>query len=128
AVAGGNHVPPSHLGPNQAREDLAPLRPGGRGWTVGQGHATALGQAVDQNPFAFPPAGDALAAPLPRGKKRHPRRRTPNESSHVLQQSPKSALASQPGCHRPATAATSDASHSSRPTALRRAHHTSDNP
>src|SRR5690349_17971506 len=91
------------------RQHLCPLVPIGRRSAVGQGHAAALGQAVDENPFAFPAAGDALAAPLPRGKKRHPRRHTPNESCHVLRQYRESAPAWRPKCHPPATVATSDA-------------------
>jgi hypothetical protein len=86
-----------------------------------------LGEAVDEDPLAFPPVGDALAAPLPRGKKRHPRRHTPTESSRVLLPSPECELASQPECHPPATAATNDASRSSTPIAARVEHHTTDN-
>src|SRR5215471_9605816 len=40
------------------------------GWrdTVRQGHTASLGEAMDEDPLAFPPVGDALAATLPRGK------------------------------------------------------------
>src|SRR6267142_6091673 len=108
------------------RHHLCPLVSIGRCGVIGQGHAAPLRETVDQDPFALPPAGDALAATLPRGKKRHPRRHTPNESSRVPRQSPESALASRPACHRPATAATSDVWHSLTPTAARMGHHTSD--
>src|ERR671937_504783 len=110
------------------RQHLCPLVPIGRRGAVGQGHAAALRETVDQNPFAFPAAGDALATPLARGKKRHRRRHTPNESSRVPQQSPESALASRPRCHPPATVATSDAWRSSTPTGGRAGHHTSGHP
>src|SRR6266571_1733257 len=75
--------------------------------------------------IALLPAGDARAATLPRGNKRHQRRQTPNASSRVPRHSPASALASRPACHRPATAATSDVWHALTPTAARMGHHTS---
>jgi hypothetical protein len=53
----------------QAREHLRPFVPSGRGGPVRQGHPVALGEAVDEHPFAFPPAGDALAPTLARGEK-----------------------------------------------------------
>src|SRR6266850_972287 len=112
--------------PELLPQHLCPLVPLGRRGPVGQGHAAPLGEAVDEDPLALPPVRDALAAPLPRGNKRHPRRHTPNESSHVPQQSPESGLASRPGCHPPATAATSDAWRSSTPIAAHTGHRTSD--
>src|SRR4030095_15340919 len=110
------------------RQHCCPLAPIGRRGAIGQGHAAALGQAVDQNPFAFPAAGDALAAPLPRGKKRHPRHHTPNTSCLALLQYRESAPAWRPGCHPPATVATSDAWRSSTPIGGHAGDHTSGNP
>src|SRR5262249_39906260 len=88
-----------------------------------QGHPASCREAVDQDAFTFPPAGDALAATLARGKKRHPRRHTPNASSRVLRPRPESALASRRACHRVASAATSDGWHSSIPIAAHGGHH-----
>src|SRR5262245_26232714 len=87
----------------------------GRHGAVRQWHAVPLGEAVDEDPFALPAVGNALAAPLPRGKKRHRRRHSPNESSHVLRPCPASVLAWRPRCHPPASAAAIDASRSSTP-------------
>src|SRR5215831_6757192 len=109
----------------EQRHHLGPLIPIGRRDAVRQGPPAPLGEAVDEAPLAFPPVCDALAATLPRGKKRHQRRHTPNGSSRVPRQSPESALASRPACHLPAAAATSDAWHSWTPTAARMGHHTS---
>src|ERR687886_2813371 len=108
------------------RQHLRPLVPIGWRGAVGQRHAAALGQAVDQNPFAFPPAGDALAPTLARGKTRRQRRHTPNESYRVLPQCRESVLASPRACHPPASAATNDAWRFLTPTVARTAHHTSD--
>jgi hypothetical protein len=91
------------------RQHLCQLVPIGRCSVIGQGHATPFGEAVDEDPLAFPPVGDARAATHPRGKKRRQWRHTPTESSRVPRQSPESALASPPACHPPATAVTSDA-------------------
>src|SRR5512133_725518 len=110
----------------EQRHHLRPLIPIGWRDAVRQGHATPLGEAVDENPLAFPPVRDALAATLARGKKRHRRRHTPTESCHVPRQSRESVLASQRACHPPATAATSDAWRSSTPIAPHSAHHTTD--
>src|SRR5262244_3475180 len=110
------------------RQHLCPLVPIGWRGAVGQGHAAALRETVDQNPFAFPSAGAALAAPLPRGKKRHPRRHTPNTSCLALLLYRESAPASRPRCHPPATVATSDAWRSSTPIGGRAGHHTSGHP
>src|SRR4029453_1825199 len=115
--AGTPPFPGVNLDRIEQRHHLGPLIPVGRRGAVRQGHPTPLGEAVDKDPLAFPPVGDALAATLPRGKKRHQRRHTPNESSRVPRQSRVSALASRPGCHPPATAATSDAWRSSTPIA-----------
>jgi hypothetical protein len=79
---------------------------------------------VDQAPLALPAAGDALAAPLARGKQRRQWRHTPTASARVPQPRPESALASRPMSHRSASAATTGASHSSRPTAAPVGHHT----
>src|SRR5215216_2364278 len=106
------------------RPHLCPLVPLGRRGAVGQGHAAALGQAVDEHPFAFPSAGDALAPTLARGKKRHRRRHTPNESSPVPRPSPDSGLASRRACYPPASVATSDAWRSSTPIVVHGGHHT----
>ena len=111
----------------QQRQHLCPLVPLGRGDAIGQGHAAPLGEAVEEAPLALPPVGDARAATLARGKKRHPRRHTPNASSRVLPQSPECGLASPPACHPPATAATNEASRSATPIAARVAQHTTDN-
>ena len=115
-----------HLDCIKQRQHLGPFVPIGRCGAIGQGHAAPLGEAVDQDPLAFPPVRDALAATLARGKKRHRRRHTPNESSRVPQQCRGSALASLPTCHPLATAATSDASRSSTPIAAHAGHRTSD--
>src|SRR4029453_4692958 len=45
------------------RQHLGPLVPIGWRDAVRQGHAAALRETVDQHPFAFPAARDALAAP-----------------------------------------------------------------
>jgi hypothetical protein len=79
---------------------------------------------VDQNPCAFPSAGDALAPTLARGKTRHRRRHTPNESCLFLRLRPESALAWLPMCRPSASAAASDALHSSTPIASHVGHHT----
>src|SRR6266705_2367674 len=80
------------------RHHWCPLVPLGRCGAVGQGHAAPLRETVDPDPFALPPAGDALAATLPRGHKRHQRRHPPNASSRVPRPSPASARASRPAC------------------------------
>src|SRR5678815_367013 len=100
----------------------------GRRGAVRQWHAVPLGEAVDEDPFALPAVGNALAAPLPRGKKRHRRRHSPNESSHVLRPCPESVLAWWPRCHPPASAAAIDASRSSTPIVAHAGRHTSDSP
>src|SRR5919199_5800918 len=74
-----------------------------------------LGEAVDEDALALPAAGDALAATLARGKKRHRRRHTPTESSLFPRPHPEGAPAWPPTCHPPASVAASDASHSWRP-------------
>src|SRR5215831_6167326 len=107
-------------------QHLSPLVPVGRCGAMGQRHPRGFWQAVDQHPFACAAACDALPTPLARGKKRHPRRHTPNESSRVLRQGPESGLAWRRGCHPPASAATSAASHSSMPTVVHAGHPTSD--
>src|SRR4029453_14785875 len=117
-----------HLDRIEQRYHLRPLIPIGRRDAVRQGHPVPLGEAVDENPLAFPPAGDALAATLSRGKKRHPRRHTPNESSLFPRPHPEYALAWRPTCHPSASAAASDASHSSRPIAAPGGHHTTGSP
>src|ERR1043166_671924 len=113
--AGATAFARAHLDRIEQRHHLRTLIPIGRRDAVRHGPAVPLGEAVDQDPFALPPVGDARAATLPRGKKRHRRRHTPNESAHVPRQSPKSALASRRACHRAASAATSDGWHSSTP-------------
>jgi len=65
----------------EQRQDLGTLILVGRRDAIGQRHSLRLCEAVDENALAFPPVGDALATPLARGKKRHPRRHTPNELS-----------------------------------------------
>jgi IS1 family transposase/transposase-like protein len=126
AFAGAATFPSADLDGIKQRHHLGTLIPVGRRRAIRQWHPVPLREAVDEDPFAFPPVGDALAATLPRGKKRHQRRHTPNESSLVLRQSPECGPASRPGCHPPASAATSDASRSSTPMATRVEHHTSD--
>src|SRR5919202_938725 len=106
---------PQHLG------TLVPL---GRRGPVGEGHAAALREAVAQDPLALAPVGDALAPTLARGKTRHRRRHTPNESSRVPRQSPESGLASRRACHPPASVVTSDAWRSSTPIVGHGGHHT----
>jgi hypothetical protein len=115
-----------HLDRIEQRHHLSTLIPMSWRDAVRQGHAAPLGETVDEDPLAFPPVRDALAAPLPRGKKRHRRRHTPNASSPVPRQSRESALASRPACHPPASAATSAAWRSSTPIAAHAGHHTSD--
>jgi hypothetical protein len=109
-------------------EHLRPLVPIGRCGPVRQRHAVPRGQAVDQDALALPPAGDARAPTLARGPKRRPRRHTPNESSHVPRPRLKSALAWQPTCPPPASAAANEASHSWTPLAARMVHHTTGSP
>src|SRR5437764_4111189 len=48
------------------RQHVRPLVSVGRRGPVRQGHAAAIREAVDQDPLALSPMGDALAAPLPR--------------------------------------------------------------
>ena len=83
-----------------------------------------LGEAVEAEALALPAAGDALAAPLARGKKRHPRRHPPNASSLFPLPHPEGALAWSPTCQPPASVAASDASHSLRPIGGHAGHHT----
>ena len=108
----------------EQRHHLGTLIPVGGRSAVRQWHAVPLGEAVDQDPLALPPAGDALAATLARGKKRRQWRHTPTESSLVPQPRPESALAWRPTSHPPASAATTGASHSSMPTAAPGGRHT----
>src|SRR6185503_11555289 len=96
---------------------------GGRG-TVRSRHPVPLGEAVDEDSLALSAVGDALASTLPRGKKRHQRRHTPNESSLFPLPHPESALAWPPTYHPPTSVAASDASHSSRPIGAHAGHHT----
>src|ERR1700704_5284885 len=124
--AGATSFARMYLDSIEQRHHLGPLIPLGWRDAVRQGHPAPLGEAVDEDPLAFPPVCDTLTATLPRGKKRHQRRHTPNESSHVPQQSQESGLASRPACHRPATAATSDAWRSLTPRAAHAGHRTSD--
>src|SRR5918992_4024772 len=70
----------AHLERIKQRHNLRPLVPIGWRSPVRQRHPVSLRETVDQNPFAFPPAGDALAATLARGKKNHRRRHRPTES------------------------------------------------
>src|SRR5919108_3924229 len=102
---------------------LGTLIPVGWRGAVCQGHAAALRETVDQDSLALAPVGDALAATLSRGKKRHQWRHTPTESCPVPRRPPESALAWPPRCHRPASAATTDVSHSSTPTGAHAGHH-----
>jgi len=125
--AGATAFARAHLDRIEQRHSLRPLIPIGRRDAIRQGHAAPLGEAVDEDPLAFPPVRDALAATLPRGKKRHRRRHTPNESCHVLRQFPESGLASRPMCHWPASAAATDAWRSLIPIAAHEGCHTSDN-
>jgi hypothetical protein len=82
-----------HLDRIEQRPHLRPILPIGRRDAVRQRHPMPLGEAVEEHPFALPPAGDARAATLARGNKRHPRRHTPNGSSLLLRPRPESALA-----------------------------------
>src|SRR5215470_19912392 len=123
--AGATSLARVHLDRIEQRHHLRPLIPIGRRDAVRQGHAVPRGEAVDEDPLAFPPVGDALAATLSRGKKRRQWRHTPTESCPVPRQSPECELASRPACHWPATAATSGAWHSSTPIAAHVGHHTS---
>src|SRR5439155_5711532 len=124
--AGAPSLTRVHLDRLEQRHHLSPLSPIGWRDAVRHGHAAPLGEAVEEAPLAFPPVCDTLAATLPRGKKRHRRRHTPNESSHVPRQSRGAALALRPACHPPAIAVTSDAWRSSTPIAAHAGHHTSD--
>jgi len=109
------------------REHLCPLVPIGRRGAVRQGYAAPVGEAVEQAPFAFPSAGDALAATRPRGKTRQQRRQTPSGAARVPRQCQECGPASQPTCHPWASVAASDVWHSSTPSAARAGHHPSDN-
>src|SRR5687768_11026398 len=91
---------------------------------VRQGHAGGIGQAVDEDPLAFSATGDPLTAAFARGKRRRRRRHTASESCHAPQRCQEFGPASGPGSHRLASAATTDAWHSSRPIAARTVHHT----
>jgi hypothetical protein len=99
----------------EPRPPLGPRIPVGRRGAVRQGPAVRLCATVEQAPWALAPAGDALAATLPRGKKRRQWRHTPHASCPVPRPRQASALAWRRGSHRPARAATTDASRSSSP-------------
>src|SRR6185503_12990436 len=124
AFARAATFPRADLDRIEQRHSLSALISIGRRDAVRQGHPAPVGQAVDENPFAFAPTGDALAPTLARGKKRHPRRHTPNESSLFPQPRPESGPAWRPMCHPSASVAASDASHSSTPIVARAGYHT----
>jgi hypothetical protein len=125
AFAGATPLACVDLDVIKQRQHLGTLIPVGRRGPVRSRHTAPVREAVDEDPFAFPPMGDALAATLPRGKKRHQRRHTPNESSLFPLRHRESAIAWQPTCHPPASVAASDASHSSTPIGVHTGHHTS---
>src|SRR5947209_7578868 len=52
----------AHLDRIEQRDHLRPLIAIGRRGAVRQGHPAPLREAVDEDAFAFPPVGDALAA------------------------------------------------------------------
>src|SRR4030095_624327 len=54
-----------HFARIEQRQHLRTLIPIGWCGAVRQGHAPPLGEAVDEDPLAFPPVGGALAAPPP---------------------------------------------------------------
>src|SRR5262245_25287786 len=83
---------------------------------------------MDEDSLALPPAGDALAATLARGKKRRQWRHTPTASFLFPRPRPTAARASWPMCQPPASAATSGASHASTPTAAHGGPHTTGSP
>src|SRR6516165_4256070 len=126
-VAGAAPLARAALDGSKRRQHVGPLVPLGRRGAVGQGHATALREPVEQHPCAFPAAGAARAAPLPRGKQRHPRRHTPHTSCRALLRYRDSAPAARPRGHPPAPVAPSDAWRSSTPMGGRAGHHTSGN-
>ena len=98
AFAGPAPLARGYLDRIQQRQHVGALLPVGRRGPIRQGHATSVREAVDQDPFALPAAGDARAATLARGKKRRPRRHTPNESSLFPRLRPEFALAWRPTC------------------------------
>jgi hypothetical protein len=94
------------------REHLGPLIAIGRCGTVGQGHASRIGEAVNEDPLAFASTSHALTAAFARGKTSRLRRRTATESSRVPRQGRGFGLASPRACHRCASAAATDGPHS----------------
>ena len=126
ALAGATPLASADRHGSKPRPHWCPLVPMGRWGPVGQGQPAPRGEAVDEAPLALPPVGDALAATLPRGNKRHPRRQTPHEASRVPRPFPESGRASRPACHPRASAGTSAAWHSATPIAAHAGHRTSD--
>jgi hypothetical protein len=96
----------------QQREHLGPLIAIGGCCAIGQGHASRVGEAVNEDPLAFASTSHTLTAAFARGKTSHPRLRTATESSRVPRRSPGAGLASLRACHRFATAAATDGPHS----------------
>src|SRR6266850_7221724 len=115
-----------HLDRIEQGHHLGTLIPIGRGGAMRQGHAIPRRQTMDEHSLAFAATSHALTPTFPRGKKRHQRRHTPSESCRVPRPAPAPGPASPPGCHRPASAATTDGRHSSWPSAALWAYRTSD--
>jgi hypothetical protein len=93
----------------QPWDDLRPLVPlGGRG-ARGPRQSRGICEGVDEKAFAFPALRDTLTAAFARGQTSHPRPHTATESCRAPRRAPVSALAWQPGPHRRASAAATDA-------------------
>jgi len=120
---------PTPTGPHadgiQERHDLGALTAVRGRRAVRQGHAGGIGEAVDEDPLAFAPTGDPLTAAFARGNRSRRRLRTASGPAHVPQRCRAPGPAFGLGSHRPASAATTDAWHSSRPIEDRAVHHTS---
>ena len=108
------------------RQPLAPARPHWRVWSGSPTASRPVREAVDAESLC----------PSPRGRRprRHPCQgeKAPSTAPYAQRiipcssATPESGLAWRPTCHRPASAATSDAWHSLRPIAARGGHRTSD--
>jgi hypothetical protein len=96
----------------QSWTDLGPLVTCRGRCARGPGHTSAVRAVVDENALAVSAIGDALTAACARGKRSHPRRRSPTESGRVPRPVRAGGLASPPGCHHLATAVTHKARHS----------------
>src|SRR6516165_6953525 len=123
-VAGAAPLARADLDGIKQRQHVGPLVPLGRRGAVGQGHATALRETVDQNPFAFPAAtvapSDAWRSSTPMGGRAghhtsgNLSSRCPTKCSESSETAPGASLAcaaAVPGASHPRTSATPHHSH-----------------